>query len=487
MAALEDFLVPLLSAYLKAPQPIKSSVGWVYGRLPASVRLGAGYDDWRDLAALRAPSELAAEHGDRLRQTLEVALGSVPAYRAYRHLLKGLDDPKAVLRDLPMTGKSEIKTDPRAYLSQDAKAWQRLETFTGGSTANPMRFYLQRHVSRVREYAFMADFHTRLGMCEGDCVLALRGRTVPSASASGALWMHEPIKNQLILSSDHLRREFMPQYVDALRRWRPQFVQAFPSALYPLAKWLALNPAPDVTAAVRGVMLYSETVYSHQLALFRQVFDQATVLTHYGHSERCVMAAGMPGDDRYFFWPQYGHLELVDDRGCAVTEPGAAGEIVCTSFDNAVMPFVRYRTGDRGVLGSSTGATLPGFPVLDRIEGRLQEMVQCSDGRLISITTLGAAHFNELSSVSAIQFEQRKRGELLLQVETTSPLGPADRRAIERAVEDKTQGGCTVHIEIVPKIPRTPAGKQMLLLQRLKLDDDFAAAGPLNPSARIRP
>lgn len=485
--ALEDLFVPFLRAYLKAPQSIKSTVGRVYGRLPARIRLGAGYDDWCVLAALRSPSELSSDHSDRLRRTLEVALGTVPAYRAYQHLLKRLDDPQAVLRELPMTGKSEIKADLQAYLSRDAKAWQRLETFTGGSTAHPMRFYLQRHVSRVREYAFMADFHARLGMRDGDCVLSLRGRTVPSARDSGALWMHEPIKNQLILSSDHLRPEFMPQYIDALRRWRPQFVQAFPSALYPLTKWLALYPAPDVTSSIRGVMLYSETVYAHQLSLFRKVFDQAVVLTHYGHSERCVMAAGMPGDDRFFFWPQYGHLELVDERGCVVTEPGAAGEIVCTSFDNTVMPFVRYRTGDRGVLGSSAGTMLPGFPVLDRIEGRLQEMVQCSDGRLISITTLGAAHFNELSSVSAIQFEQRKRGELLLRVETVTPLESADLHSIARAVEEKTQGGCVVHVEIVPSIPRTPAGKQVMLLQRLKLDEDFAAAGLAAPPARTQP
>ena len=234
-----------------------------------------------------------------------------------------------------------------------------------------------------------------VGMQDGVRVLALRGRTVPSAVARGVLWMHEPIKNQLILSSDHLKLEYMPQYVAAIQRWRPEFIQAFPSALYPLAKWLAHHPTPDVVEEIRGVMLYSETAYPHQLELFRQVFNRGPVLMHYGHSERCVMGATLPSDDRYFFWPHYGHLELVDGMGRQVTRAGEAGEIVCTSFDNAVMPFVRYRTGDRGVLGSSEASPLPGFPILDRIEGRLQEMIQCTDGRLISITTLGAAHFNE--------------------------------------------------------------------------------------------
>lgn len=473
---IEDFLVPALRAYMGAPQSVKSTIGWLYGRLPRRIRFGGDYPQWLQVAQLREPAALARDANERLARTLAIALETVPAYRSFRHLSSRLDEPHAVLAELPIIDKTDIKRNLLAHVSTKLPDRHRLETFTGGSTANPMRFYLQRHVTRVREYAFMDDFHARAGMHDDARVLALRGRTVPSARAGGVLWMHEPIKNQLILSSDHLQPEYMSRYVAAMRRWRPEFVQAFPSALYPLAKWLAQHPAPDITTSVRGVMLYSETTYPHQLELFRQVFDHARVLMHYGHSERCVMAATIPGDDRYFFWPQYGHLELIDEQGCRVTTPGKSGEIVCTSFDNEVMPFVRYRTGDRGALGEGESTPLPGFPILERIEGRLQEMVQCSDGRLISITTLGAAHFNELASVTAIQFEQHRPGELVLNVETATPLSVPARRSIEQAVRDKTQDGCNVQVVEVPAIPRTAAGKQLMLLQRINLNQEVGAS-----------
>src|SRR5215212_4620534 len=102
-------------------------------------------------------------------------------------------------------------------------------------------------------------------MGAGDLVLALRGRTVTTAAQpGGALWMLEPIKRQLILSSDHLERRFMPQYAEALALHRPRFIEAFPSALYPLARWLAEHPLPEFTEGVRGVMLYSENVFDFQ-------------------------------------------------------------------------------------------------------------------------------------------------------------------------------------------------------------------------------
>jgi phenylacetate-CoA ligase len=471
----EDLLHPYLGAYTRSPQWLKSTVGWAYARLPKRVRLGADHAQWEQLAAERRPEVLAREARERLARTLQVALGSVPAYRTWQHLLPRVEhEPEQVLAELPLVDKTDIKRDEAAYLAEGVSPNRRLEAFTGGSTTHPMRFHLERHVTRTREYGFMADFHARVGYTDDDRTLALRGRSVPSAATGGALWMYEPIKRQLILSSDHLAPPNMPQYVQAIRRWRPSVIQAFPSALYPLAKWLALHPTPDVTERIKGVLLYSETIHDHQFALFERVFG-CPVLRHYGHSERGVMAASIPGDDRYFFWPQYGHLELVDEQGRPVTEPGQLGEIVCTSFDNAVMPFVRYRTGDLGQWSARPNAALPGFPVLERIEGRLQEMVQCHDGRLISITTLGAAHFDQLAEVTAIQYEQERRGHVRLKVQTAKPLGDAVRREIERAVRDKTQGGCEVEVVEVAQIARTRAGKQLMLVQHLDIAREFGA------------
>ncbi|MED5619597.1 hypothetical protein [Ideonella sp. BN130291] len=484
--AFEDLVHPYLGAYTRSPQWVKSSLGWAYARLPKPWRLGWDHRRWEALASERRPEELGRDARQRLGRTLQIALETVPAYAAYRHLRSALDRPSEVLQQLPLVSKLEIKKDLQAYLSTASPAARRLECFTGGSTANPMRFFLERHVTRTREYAFMADFHARVGYTERDRVLALRGRTVPSAAGGGRLWMYEPIKRQLILSTDHLSPANMPEYVEAMRRWSPTLVQAFPSALYPVAKWLALHPAPDVTGRIKGILLYSETVHDYQYDLFERVFG-CPVLRHYGHSERGVMAASMPGDDRYFFWPQYGHMELVDAEGRRVDAPGALGEIVCTSFDNAVMPFVRYRTGDLGVLSTHPNDTLPGFPVLERIQGRLQEMVQCRDGRLISITTLGAAHFNELSDVTAIQYEQHQPGLVELKVETRAPLSGRSKALIADAVHDKTQGGCEVKILEVPQIARTPAGKQLMLIQHLDLSREFAAPDARMPAGGSTP
>src|SRR5687767_8442194 len=98
--ALEDLLHPFLGRYLSAPEWLKSSAGRAYRALPEAVRMGGAYGEFR--------SQLAADGGP---------------------------GPMARL---------DIKRHPDRYLSRAMPPAARLETYTGGSTRHPMRFFLQK-------------------------------------------------------------------------------------------------------------------------------------------------------------------------------------------------------------------------------------------------------------------------------------------------------------------------------------------------------
>jgi phenylacetate-coenzyme A ligase PaaK-like adenylate-forming protein len=142
---------------------------------------------------------------------------------------------------------------------------------------------------------------------------------------------------------------------------------------------------------------------------------------------------------------------------------------VGTSFDNRVMPFVRYRTGDLAMLAEDGSLGVAGFPAVERIAGRLQEFVVCRDERLISVTALGVAHFPELCAVDSLQYEQRKAGELLLKVVAEGEIPARELRRMATAVAARTQGGCDVGALQVERIERTPRGKSRMLVQHLDL------------------
>lgn len=473
---LEDRIHGLAALYVNAPQWVKSVAGSAYAVLPERIRLGPAYA--RFLQVFDSPSGQADYARARLQETLTHALSTVPAYREFGHLLDQVPkDPRGVLAQLPLADKESIKRRLEDFVSTEARA-RPLRMFTGGSTSIPMMFFLTQGVTRAKEWAAFRALANCYDTDGAGVVLALRGRSVRTArEPDGRLWSYEPIKRHLIMSSDHLEARYMPAYVDAIRQWHPSYIHAFPSALYPLVRWLFENDLGDLFANVRGVLLTSESVFPYQVDLFRKFF-RCPVIVHYGHTERVLFAHTLPDDHRYFFWPHYGHFELVDANGKAITQPGELGEIVGTSFDNRVMPFVRYRTGDYAVLsGEAPPKGYEGFPVCERIEGRQQEFVVCRDRRLISVTTLGAAHFERLDRCMRIQYEQRVAGELLLRVVPLAGAEEIDTRAIAAAVEAKTQGGCSVAVQVVDDISLTPQGKQRLLLQHLDISSFLGASG----------
>jgi len=475
---IEDYLHGMQARYIAAPQWLRSIAGHGYATLPRSVRLGARYADFAAEAACTAPAIAARLADEKLAATLRTALLHVPAFADYRDLLADIANPHQCLAQLPLTAKEHIKRAPAAYRSMASSKARALRTFTGGSTAQPLEFFLERHVTRARESAYIDALNRDLLAGRGDdLTLSLHGRTVAGAArAGGRLWMYEPIKRQLILSSDHLERRFMPAYVAVLRQRRPRQIHAYPSALLPLAQWLDESPCAEFSDGVAGILLTSENVYAWQIDLFRRVFPRARIVKHYGHSERVLMATSVDTSTEYHFPPLYGHLELIDRAGRPIDEPGVLGEIVGTSFDNQVMPFIRYRTGDLG----TWGAARPGAPAMLRsIDGRLQEFIVCEDRRLVSITTLGAAHFAELAVADRIQYEQREPGWLEMNIVASRPLLPVELARIERAVHTKTQGGCAVRVHCVEQLVRTARGKQRMLIQHLDLDGFLGASAAM--------
>jgi len=119
---------------------------------------------------------------------------------------------------------------------------------------------------------------------------------------------------------------------------------------------------------------------------------------------------------------------------------------------------------------------LLGFPVLERIEGRLQEFIVCSDKRLISVNSLSAAHYAELADIQGIQYEQSVAGMVTLKVVAAHTVSDVQAHSIARAMQRKAQDGCAFEVVQVPAIERTLRGKHTMLIQHLDLSAYFAAS-----------
>jgi phenylacetate-CoA ligase len=74
-----------------------------------------------------------------------------------------------------------------------------------------------------------------------------------------------------------------------------------------------------------------------------------TLVNQYGCREAWVIGYGVNSTNEFEVLTENVHVELVDEAGASIDQAQVAGDILVTARFPRLMPFVRYRTGDRGM------------------------------------------------------------------------------------------------------------------------------------------
>src|SRR5882724_7651720 len=406
--SLEDQLYPLLPIYHRLPQGIRSAIGSVYRRLPHAWRYGARYGQFKKLATAGETWSVDEVQNYQLRQlraVLHHAASHCPYYQ--RTFMRAgfrpenLHDP-ADLKDCPLLEKQHLLEHLSEMVSTEIPASRRLYITTGGSTGVPVGFYLQRGVSRPKEQAFLDAMWRRAGYFAGARLAVIRGH-VTSSRAAGRIAAYDATRDWLLLSSYHLTPERLPEYLETIEKFKPDFLHAYPSAALQLAEYLDQS-GQTWRSPLRGVLCGSERLTLPQKRLLERVFKCRTY-RWYGHSERVVLAGEGATSELFYFFPQYGFVEFgpINSDGLC--------EVIGTSFHNLAMPLVRYRTGDYVRLADPRidGPLEFPWPAAADIAGREQEFLVSATNRRISLTAFNM-HDTTFDGLYAVQFYQDQPG-----------------------------------------------------------------------------
>ena len=461
--SLEDRLYPFLTVYDRLPQPLRGLLGAAYRRFPATWRLGSRYPAFRELAE-------SGEHWDRdavanyqLTQ-LEAVLKHASSSPFYQRRFAEADFHPASfasIRDLekvPLLEKSDLIEHLPELRSGAIPAAQGLYVTTGGSTGVPVGFYLHKGVSRPKEYAFLEAMWKRAGYFEGARVAVIRGQ-VTSSSPAGRISARDAVRDWLILSSYHLTEERLPEYLEALEKFQPEFLHVYPSAALQLAEFLD-RAKQSWRLPCRALLCGSERMTIPQKRLLERVFG-CRVYRWYGHSERVVMAGEGVNSELFYFCPQYGFVEFGPPN-----EDGLC-EIIGTSFHNLVMPLIRYRTGDFVRLSETSTSEKEFFwPAVSEIAGREQEFLVSSTGRRISLAALNM-HDAIFDGLYAVQFFQEEPGCAEFRYVPTPQFHDSRLGRIESGLRRKLGDDFKLEMKRVKAVEKTARGKHRWLVSRL--------------------
>jgi len=470
MFALEDQLHQFKTMYRSSPQWLKSTVGWLYSRLPRSIRYGADLKRIQDLlddSQWWSKEQLKTYQWNRLNALLEHAYNQVPYYRrtwSEAGVSPADIQSMADMYKLPLLTKDQITEYKHELIAENYRN-RLLKTNTGGSTGNPLELYWERGRTRTAERAFMWRQWRWAGFEYGDRTAVLRGQTVRETIH------YDPIDQHLFLSSFELNDHTAPQYIAELRRFKPKSIQAYPASITVLANYMKCHGEPPLEG-LKVVLAGSENLYPAQRKLIEEVFH-CRVYSWYGHGEVTTLAGGCDYSEHYHVYSEYGFTELVDPEGNVLNwEQGVKGEIVGTGFNNWAMPLIRYRTADIAVVGPPTCKCGRNYPLWERIEGRKQEYVVARDGSLIPLTALiFGQHYNAFAKIKRLQVVQERPGEMLIRLIVNEAWSQADEVELHAEMSKVLDNDWLLNFDYVMSIDFTTAGKHRFVVQRIPLDN----------------
>jgi len=455
----------MLSAYRALPRGVQSGLGLAYRRLPESWRWGSRYCEFKRLSENSerwSLEEVRAYQLKQLRTVLHHAANHCPFYQ--RAFARAAFRPEE-LRDLerlqncPMTEKRDLIEHIDEMASTNIKGAKRLYMTTGGSTGIPVGFYLQKGVSRPKEQAFLEAMWRRAGYFKGARLAVIRGH-VTSKEAHGRIAEYDATRDWLMLSSCHLTIERLPEYLDALERFKPDLLHAYPSAALQLAEFLEKR-GHGWRTPLRAVLCGSEQLTKSQKRLLERVF-RCRVYRWYGHSERVVIAGEGRTSELFYFSPVYGLVEFgePDEHGLC--------EVIGTSFHNLAMPLIRYRTGDYVRLANpaTDGDLEYPWPAVSEIAGRGHEFLISASGRRISLTALNM-HDDVFDDLYAVQFYQDEPGVAEFRYVPAPNFQRTRLPQMQQRLQRKLGDDFVLHPREVPDVEKTPRGKHKWLVSNL--------------------
>ena len=494
---LEDAVYSARYAYLRLPDGLRVPLGAAYGALPASVRHGRVYARWS--AWLPRSEQLPRQDLDelqwmRLKVTLSYAYQKVPWYgrlwAQYGLAPRQIQSPSD-LHLVPVTSKADVRHNFEQFISTDARPRDVLPILTTGSTGAPTRIGYTRGVTHAVEWAFIHSLWGRVGYRENCKVAALRGADL-HGRRDGTPWMHDPSRNRWSYSSVDLSPAGCRRILRHMQATEPEFLHVFPSALTSLATTVCADGLESPLPSLRAILAGSETIASWQIEVWRRAFGpKVKILRWYGLTERAALAGSCEESLAYHVYPQYSYVELLhepDESSTDLSNDGSrAQRVIGTSFDNWVMPLIRYDTGDAAIAASSECACGRPYRTLVDVVGRANAWAQTRSGDWVPFTHIAAGiETSEWAEVLRLQFMQEAPGRLQLLLVPATSTTRSQLEAMVAALRRTIGGQFALGWDTVDSIDALPGGKHAYFVQHLsgpELIPQTAVPRPRGPGA----
>lgn len=381
----------------------------------------------------KSAEEIERIRTQKLKNIVKKAVDFVPFYKNLDLKINFENFTLDELKKFPIINKQMIGENFKDFCSIEFNG---KVSHTSGSTGTPFEFkvpYESDAIEKIvanRAWGMGKDYAYK----SGDPIIVLRTYSPkegePLCKISGDYWYLSPF---------HINESNLALYLSVIEKSKAKVIRGYASSIYIFT--LLLKQKNIKIPQIKTIVTSSETL----LPAYRSVIEEywgLPVLDWYGQNERTVTVQQCWAGN-YHNNDDYGIVELSDKN-----------EIIATSLNNYVMPFIRYNTGDKAIPLDGKAPICPCGRHLSipfkGIEGRSDDILIKDDGTKVpSINIYTIMH--ELEFIKQFQIIQFKNTDIV--INAIGNLDDAKELLLCNNIRNRL-GNVAIKINVVDEIER---------------------------------
>jgi phenylacetate-CoA ligase len=358
------------------------------------------------------------------------------------------------LTKIPLMTKEILRSEGESLISRKPETglWR---GWTSGSTGSSLHYHRDKR-SMHYEYALYERLYEYACGESVDKRVRLSNLVISGPDSGPPYWLNLRPLRQLQCSTDHIEPATAALYLKAMEEYGAVLGTGFTYSWYRLAE--GVLGLKERQSHLKAIVTDSEGITLEQKKTVEEAFS-CPVYQTYGSSEFGIVA--LQCDRGHYHLLDRCYVEVVDAEGQVLPE-GEDGELVITDLWSLDAPFLRYRSGDRGILRKSGCACGWNGPYLEEVTGRVEDYLVTSMGRRMTRVN---RIVKDVEGIKAMQIIQDKPGQMHVRVIPKEDFLPEEMDKM-KANGVLFMGEMDFSWEVVDDLERTSSGKVRYLIRR---------------------
>lgn len=397
----------------------------------------------------------------QLRRLITYAYHNVPYYiRLFDDIELKPDDITSIrdLDKLPILTKQIIRSNWQEFIPPNITQMKYVNSSTGGSTGEPLKYRMSIE-DYERGVALLYRGWSYGGYKLGDKIAVIAGTSlIPKAGSAIRKKMQDYMLNRRSYSSFGMNDVALINYVENMNKFKPRFIRGYASSLYILAEFVKTKGI-ELKFQPQAIFSTAEKLLDNQRKVIEEVF-KTSVFDNYGLNDGGVSAYECEYHNGMHIDMERSVLEVVDEDGKQIV--GKPGRILATSLYNYALPFIRYDTGDIGIMVYDKCHCKRELPLLKELVGRTTDVLVLN-GKVIGSPVLTVL-FGKVD-IKQYQIIQKTNRSIICRIVR----GPTYREKDEEFIREsffRHVGNIEITFDYVPSILADKGEKHRFIINR---------------------